>query len=63
MVISPLMIVLIVLVILALGGSGYGYYSGGGYATPLGSLGALLIVGLIIWLLLGGGVSFTPPPP
>jgi len=63
MVISPLMIILIILVVLALGGSGYGYYSGGAYASPLGMLGALLVIGLILWLLFGGGIALTPPPP
>jgi len=62
MVISPLMLILIILIILALGGSGYGYYNGGTYASPLGILGALLVIGLILWLLFGGGVALTPPP-
>jgi hypothetical protein len=62
MVISPLMLILIVLIVLALSGSGYGYYSGGAYANPLAGLGVLLVVGLVIWLLLGGSVSVSPPP-
>lgn len=62
MVVSPLMLLLIVLVLLSLSGAGVGYYHGGAYANPLGALGALLLVGLILWLLLGGGIAFTPPP-
>lgn len=61
MVISLPMILLIILIVLALGGSGYGYYSGGGYASPLGVLGALLIIALIVGLVMGGGVILTRP--
>jgi hypothetical protein len=61
--ISPLMIILIILVVLALGGSGYGYYNGGAYASPLGLVGALLVIGLILWLLFDGGIALSPPPP
>ena len=61
MIISPLMLILIVLIILALSGSGYGYYNGGGYANPLAGLGVLLIIGLVLWLMFGGGISLSPP--
>ena len=62
MVISPLMLILVVVIlVLLLGGSGYGYYNGGGYANPLALLGGLLIVGLVVWFVLGGGVWFSPP--
>ena len=62
MVISPLMLILIVVIlVLLLGGSGYGYYNGGGFANPLALLGGLLIVGLVVWFVLGGGVWFSPP--
>jgi len=56
-----LMIIVIVLILLLLGGSGYGYYNGGGYASPLAILGALLIIGLIVCLVLGGGIWLSPP--
>ena len=62
-------IALIVLLILALGGFGYGrYYSGPvggpapGYANPLGIVGAILVVLLILWLLTGGVYLHVPPP-
>src|SRR5690348_8890082 len=61
MVISPLILILIVVILLALAGSGHGYYNGGGYANPLAFLGGLLIIGLIIWLIFGGGISLSPP--
>jgi hypothetical protein len=62
MVISPLILILVVVVLaLLLGGSGYGYYNGGGYASPLALLGGLLIVGLVVWFVLGGGIWFSPP--
>lgn len=63
MVISPLALILILLIVLALGGWGYGTYSGGAYANPIGLLGALLIVALVLWLLFGGTVWVQPPPP
>ncbi len=62
MVISPLMLILVVVIIvLLLGGSGYSYYNGGGYPNPLALLRGLLIVGLVVWFVLGGGVWFSPP--
>jgi hypothetical protein len=54
MVISFWGIVLILLLLLALGGAGGGYYSGGAYASPLAGLAMLLLIGLIVWVLLGG---------
>jgi len=54
-------LILILLIILLLSGSGYGYYNGGGYASPLAFLGALLIIGLVLWLLFGGGIALSPP--
>lgn len=62
MVISPLMLLLILVILLAFSGAGYGYYRGGAYANPMGVIGTLLIVGLIFWLLFGGGFILTPPP-
>ncbi len=55
----PLLILLIVL-LLALGGSGYGYYSRGAYATPLGGLAAILLILFIAWLLFGGSFYAGP---
>jgi len=54
-------ILLIVLVVLALGGSGYGYYREGPYASPLAIIGALLLIALVLWLIFGGGITLTPP--
>ena len=56
------MILLIVLIVLAFGGTGVGYYRGDAYASPLGIIGALLLIGLVLWLLFGGGIALTPPP-
>ena len=62
MVISPLMLILIVVIlVLLLGGSGYGYYNGGGYTSPLAFLGGLLVIGVVIWLVFGGGIWLSPP--
>jgi hypothetical protein len=49
----------LVLIVLLLAGSGYGYYSRGAYASPIGMLGALLLIIFIAWLLFGG--SFYVP--
>ena len=62
MTISPIAIILILLIIIALGGSGYGYYNRGAYASPLGVIAALMLGGLIVWLLLGGQIYVSPPP-
>lgn len=62
MVVNPIMLILVVLALVALSSSGYGYYNGGGYASPLGFVGMLLLVGLIMWLLLGGALWLQPPP-
>ena len=56
----PLLILLIV-ILLMLGGSGYGYYRNGAYASPLGVLGALLLILFIGWLLFGGWGTFYAP--
>jgi len=56
------LILLLLLVVLAFGGTGYGYYRGESYAGPLGIVGVLLLVGLILWLIFGGGIVLTPPP-
>lgn len=61
MIISPLMLILILLLVLALSGSGYGYYSGGAYANPLGVLGLLLIIAVVVLLLTGWSFTATPP--
>ena len=62
-------IALIVLIILALGGIGYGRYYAGpvgepvpGYANPLGLVAAVLVVLLILWLLTGGLYLHLGPP-
>ncbi len=62
MIFSPLMLVLMVLIILALGGWGYGTYHGGAYANPIGAIGALLVVALVLWLLFGGTWWWSVPP-
>ena len=56
----PLLILLIV-ILLMLGGSGYGYYNNGTYASPLGLLGALLLILFIAWLIFGGWGTFYGP--
>jgi len=58
-----LLLVLLVLILAAFGGSGYGYYSGGAYASPMGILGAVLIVALLVWLLFGGTAVWVTPAP
>jgi len=62
-------ILLIVLVVLALGGFGYGRYYASpvgepapGYANPLGVVAAVLVVLLILWLLTGGPYLHVPAP-
>lgn len=67
---DPLMIVLIILVVLALGGAGYGYYGApvGGGPSPLisalGVLGLILLVAFIVMLATGWrfGLEVAPPP-
>lgn len=59
---SLLLLLLIVLILLSGAGSGYGYYRGGAYAAPLGGVGTLLLIVLILWLLFGGPVWHTAPP-
>src|SRR5207249_10351708 len=39
----------------------YGNYSSTAYVNRLALLGGLLIVGLVVWFVLGGGVWFSPP--
>lgn len=55
-------IVLIVLILIAFSGFGYGRYVDAPYASPLGVIGALLIIALVVWLLLGGSAWVSPPP-
>jgi hypothetical protein len=55
----PLLVLLIVILFL-LGGSGYGYYRGGAYASPIGMLGALLLIIFIAWLIFGGSFYAGP---
>jgi hypothetical protein len=57
-----LMILLIVLLVLAFAGSGYGYYRGGAYASPMGVLAVILLIGLVVWLSFGGWPVYPPPP-
>ena len=66
---DPLMIVLLILVVLALGGAGYGYYgapAGGGspLISALGVLGLILLVAFIVLLATGWrfGLQIAPPP-
>lgn len=59
---GPLMILLLVLLLFAVAGSGYGYYSGGSYASPLGIMALLLLVGLMLWVFTGWGSWVYPPP-
>ena len=49
-----LTILLIVLIIFMLGGWGYGRNSGGRYGNPMGLIGLLLVVALVVILLRGG---------
>lgn len=57
-----LLVLLIVLILLSGAGSGYGYYTGGAYASPLGIVGAVLLILLLCWLFFGGPVWTTAPP-
>lgn len=66
---SPLLIVLIVSIVLAIGGTGYGYYNGpaGGGVSPLvsilGLVALILIVAFVVLLLTGWrfGLEISPP--
>jgi hypothetical protein len=49
-----LTILLIVLIILMLGGWGYGRNSGGSYGNPMGIIGVLLVIALVVILFRGG---------
>jgi hypothetical protein len=49
-----LTIILIVLIILMLGGWGYGRNSGGSYGNPMGLIGLLLVIALVVILFRGG---------
>jgi hypothetical protein len=49
-----LTILLIVLIILMLGGWGYGRGSGGNYGNPMGIIGLLLVIALVVILFRGG---------
>ncbi len=50
-----LLVLLIVLIVILSGGSGWGYYRGTGYSATLGGLAGLLLLALLIYLLVGGG--------
>jgi hypothetical protein len=50
---SLVTILLIILIVLAFGGGGFGLYSGAAYGWPVGGLGGLLLLILIICLLTG----------
>jgi micrococcal nuclease len=54
--------IVIIVVILLLGGSGpwWGYSRGWGY-RPLGGVGGLLLIILVLWLLFGGGAHAAEP--
>lgn len=58
-----LLLLLILLVVLAFSGWGYGTYSGGAYANPIGLLGVLLLIALLVLLFTGWRpfVTITPP--
>ena len=66
---DPLMIILLVLLVLSLGGWGYGYYAGPVGAPPapmfngLGLLALLLIVAAVVMLATGWrfGLEVRPP--
>jgi hypothetical protein len=58
----PLLILILIVLFLAIGGWGYGYYTGGAYASPLGIILALLLIGLVAWLLAGPMWTTGPPP-
>ena len=67
---DPLMILLIVLIVLSLGGWGYGYYSVGPAGPPpssmfngLGVLALLLIVAVVVMLATGWRFGITVQPP
>jgi hypothetical protein len=47
-----LLIILIILILLLLGGGGYGWRNGGNYAAPLGGIGFILLVILIVYLVM-----------
>jgi hypothetical protein len=47
-------ILLVILIIFLLGGWGYGRSRGGSYGNPMGIVGLLLVVVLIIFLVRGG---------
>ena len=62
-------IALIVLIILAFGGFGYGRWYAGplggpapGYASPLGLVAAILVLLLLLWLFTGGLYMHLGPP-
>jgi hypothetical protein len=50
-----LTILVIILIVMMLGGWGYGRRSGGSYGTPMGSVGLLLVIVLV--LILFGRIS------
>jgi hypothetical protein len=58
--ISIPLLLLLILIVLLIAGSGYGYYRGGAYASPIGVLGALLLIIFIAWLLFGGSFYAVP---
>lgn len=58
--ISIPLVILLVLIVLLFAGSGYGYYRGGAYASPIGGLAALLLIIFIAWLLFGGSFYAGP---
>jgi hypothetical protein len=60
---SPILLLLIVLVLLAGLASGYGYYTGGAYARPLGIADAMLLILILAWLFLRGPTWPTSVPP
>jgi hypothetical protein len=56
-----LLVVLILLVVFTFGGWGYGSYHRGAYASPMGLLGAVLLVALLLFLFTGWRPYATLP--
>jgi hypothetical protein len=56
-----LLILLIVLIVLSFGGWGYGTYNRGAYANPIGLLGVILLIALLLFLFTGWRPFVTAP--
>jgi uncharacterized membrane protein len=53
---AMLTILVIILIIFMLGGWGYGRGRGGSYGNPMGIIGIILLVLLVVWLFNRGGI-------